>query len=206
MEHCNVAITPVEPRLHLSNNEDEKDVDPTQYIRLIGSLHYLCNTRSDLAFSVSIVSRFTGIPKVSHLTTFKRILRYVKGFVGRRILFLAADMDIKWNFLGFTDFNWWGDKDDRKSTTGYIFMFGGTPISWCSMKELVVALSSCEVKYIVALLCACQAMWVMNILKELGSSDGEAVTLLVDNVFAINLSKNPIVMGGASILRRGFNS
>lgn len=58
MDHCNGAITPVEPRLQLSKNEDEQDVDPTQYRRSIGSLRYLCNMGLYLAFSVSIVSRF----------------------------------------------------------------------------------------------------------------------------------------------------
>lgn len=75
MEHCNVAISPVEPRPQLSKKEDGQDIDPTQYRRLIGSFHYLCNMRSDLAFSVSIVSRFMGRPKVSHLIAVKRILR-----------------------------------------------------------------------------------------------------------------------------------
>lgn len=98
---------------------------------LIGSLRYLCNTRLNLAFSVSIVSRFMKRSKVSHLTVVKRILRYVKGSIGPRILFPAADTSKKCNFLGFTDSNWCEDKDYRNSTTGYIFIFGGTPISWC---------------------------------------------------------------------------
>ncbi|XP_058732610.1 uncharacterized protein LOC131604166 [Vicia villosa] len=52
MEHYNAAITPAEPRLQLSKNEEQQNLDPTQYRRLIGSLRYLCNTRSYLAFSV----------------------------------------------------------------------------------------------------------------------------------------------------------
>lgn len=44
MEHYNVVITPIEPRLQLSNNKDEQDVNPIEYMRLIGSLRYLCNT------------------------------------------------------------------------------------------------------------------------------------------------------------------
>ena len=158
-------------------------------------MRYLCNTRPDLAFSVGIASRFMERPKVSHLAAVKRILRYVKGTLGCGILFPASDTGQKCNLLGFTDSNWCGDKDDRKSTAGYIFMFGRTPISWCSKKEPVVALSSCETEYIAASLCACQAMWLMNLLKELSGNEGEATTLLVDNVSAINLAKNPIAHG-----------
>ncbi|XP_050874957.1 secreted RxLR effector protein 161-like [Lathyrus oleraceus] len=205
MENCNASISPTEPRLQLYKNEDEEDVDPTQYRRLIGSLRYLCNTRSNLAFSVVILSRFMARPKVSHLATVKRILRYVKGFVGCGILFPAADTGIKCNFLGFTDSNWWGDKDYRKSTAGYIFMFDVTSISWCSKKESIVALSSLEAEYIVASLCVCQAVWLMNLLEEMGSSEGGVVTLLVNNASVINLAKNPIAHERSKHIEMGFH-
>ncbi|XP_058776690.1 secreted RxLR effector protein 161-like [Vicia villosa] len=150
---------------------------------------------TDLAFSVDNSSRFIERPKVSHLAAIKRILRHVKGTLGCGILFSASDTSQKFDFHGFTDSNWFGDKEDRKSTIGYIFMFGKTPISWCLKKELVVALSSYEVEYIAASLCECQAMWLMNLLKELGSNEGEATTLLIDNVSTINHAKNPIAHG-----------
>ncbi|XP_050902465.1 uncharacterized mitochondrial protein AtMg00240-like [Lathyrus oleraceus] len=129
MKHYNVVISPSKPRLQLPKNEDEEIVDPTQYGRLIGSLCYLCNTRPDLAFSVRIVSGFMERPKVSQMAAVKRILHYVKGYVGRGILFPVVDTGRKYNLLGFTDSNWCGDKDDRKSIAGYIFMFGVTPNS-----------------------------------------------------------------------------
>lgn len=91
MEHCNVVITPVEPRLQLLNNKDEQDVNPTQYRKLIGSLCYLCNTRPNLAFSVGIVSRFMERSTVSHLAVVKRILRYIKRYIGYIILFPAKN-------------------------------------------------------------------------------------------------------------------
>ena len=205
MEHCNASITPCEARVQLSKSDEEDDVDPTLYRSLIGSLRYLCNTRPDLAFSVGIASRFMERPKVSHLAAVKRILRYVKGTLGCRILFPASDTGRKCNLLGYTDSNWCGDKDDRKSTAGYIFMFGSTPISWCSKKEPVVALSSCEAEYIAASLGACQAMWLMNLLKELGCGDDAATTLFVDNVSAINLAKNPIAHGRSKHIEMRFH-
>lgn len=93
--------------------------------------------RHDLVFSVDIVSGFMKRPNVTHLPTVNRILRYIKGSIGCRILFLTMDMGRKWNLLNFTNFNWCEDKDGRKSTTGYIFMSGETLISCCSNKELV---------------------------------------------------------------------
>ncbi|XP_058741137.1 secreted RxLR effector protein 161-like [Vicia villosa] len=162
---------------------------------MIGLLRYLCNTRPDLTFSVGIASRVMERPNVSHLEAVKRILRYVKGTLGCGILFPASDTGQKCDLLGFTDSNWCGDRVDRKSMDGCIFMFGRTPISWCSKKEPVVALSSCEAEYIAASLCAFQSMWLMNLLKGLDINEGEATTLLVDNFFGINLAKNPIAHG-----------
>ncbi|XP_050884002.1 secreted RxLR effector protein 161-like [Lathyrus oleraceus] len=134
-------------------------------------------------------------PKVSHLETVKRILRYVQGSIGWEILFLAPNTGGKCTLLVFTDSNWCKDKDDRKSTAGYIFIFSKTPISWCSKKELIIALSSCEVGYIIASLFMCQVVWLMNLLKDMGSNVGDVVTLLVDNVFELNLAKSPIAYG-----------
>ncbi|XP_058767589.1 secreted RxLR effector protein 161-like [Vicia villosa] len=195
MEHCNDAITPTKQRLQLSENEEEQNVHLTQYIRLIGAICYLCNTRPNLAFNVAIASKFMERPKVSHLAAVKRILRYIKRSIGCEIVFPTMDRSRKCNLLDFTNSNWCEDKYDRKSTTEHIFMFDGTQISWCLKKEPVVALSSCETEYITASLCACQAAWLTNLLKELGNNEGEAVTLLVDNVPTINLAKNPIAHG-----------
>ncbi|KAK2424896.1 hypothetical protein QL285_035206 [Trifolium repens] len=154
MDKCNSALSPSEPRLQLSSDVDEKEVDPTYYRKLIGSLRYLCNTRPDLAYSVGIVSRFMEKPKTSHLIAVKRILRYVKGTIECGILFPASDS------------NWRGDVEDRKSTADYMFYYGGAPISWCSKKEPVVALSLCEAEYIAASLSTCQAVWLKRSVKR----------------------------------------
>lgn len=160
--------------------------------------------RPYLAFSIDIVSRFMERPKVSHVVAVKRILHYVRGSFGCGILFPAADTGRKCNLLSFTNSNWCGDKYYRKSTTGYIFTCV-TPISWCSKKEPIVALSSCEAKYIVASLCGCQAVWLMNIIEELGRNEGETVTLFVDNVSAINLTKNAISHGRSKHIEIRFH-
>lgn len=177
----------------MSKNEDEQDFNPTQYKRLIGSFRYLCNTQLTLAFSVDIVRRFMERPKLSHLAGVKRIQRYIKGSIGYEILFPSMDKGRKYNLLGFAYSIWCGDKDDRKSTAGYIFMFGETQISWCPKKEQVVAPSACEAEYNTVSLCVYQAVWLMNFLKDLDNKKCDIVTLMVDNVPATNLAKNPIV-------------
>lgn len=73
-----------------------------------------------------------------------------------------------------------------------IFMNGEIQISWCSKKELVVALSYCEPKYISMSMCVRQVVWFMSLMKELCSEEYETVTLIIGNISAINLSKNRI--------------
>lgn len=159
----------------------------------------------DLTFSVGIVSGFMERPEASHLEVVKRILRYVKGSIDCEILFPTMKNDKKCNLLEYTDTNWCEDKDDRKSIAGYIFMFGETPISWCSKKELIVALSPCETDYIAAWLCAWQVVCLKNLLKLLDSEEGDAVTLMVDNVNVINFAKNPIAHGRSKLFEMKFH-
>ncbi|GAU11617.1 hypothetical protein TSUD_346090 [Trifolium subterraneum] len=204
MDQCNPALTPSEPRLQLSKESEEKDVDSTEYRRLIGSLRYLCNTRPDIAYSVDIVSRYMERPKTSHLSATKRILRYIKGTMDYGIVFKKPDKR-SLDLIGYTNSNWCGDKDDRKSTAGYVFLYGGAPISWCSRKEPVVALSTCEAEYIAASLSACQGVWLSSLIDEISNAKCDSVILKVDNMSAINLAKNPIAHGRSKHIELRFH-
>jgi hypothetical protein len=144
-------------------------------------------------------------PKISHMIVAKRILRYVKGTMDHGIVFPSSDKGREFDLVGYTDSNWCGDKDDRKSTADYIFQIGGASISWSSRKEPVVALSTCEAEYIDASLCACQGVWLCNLLNEIGNIKCESVILKVDNLSAINLAKNPIAHGRSKHIEMRFH-
>ena len=79
---------------------------------------------------------------------------------------------------------------ERKSTTGYLFKFLDTPISWCSKKQPVVALSTCEAEYIAACYAACQALWLDSLLEELKIEIHRPIKLYVDNQSTISLAMN----------------
>ena len=68
---------------------------------------------------------------------------------------------------GYASSDFSGDQNERKSIIGYIFMIGGTQISWSSRKQGILDLSSCEVEYVVASYVACQAPWIEMMLEEL---------------------------------------
>ncbi|XP_045797951.1 secreted RxLR effector protein 161-like [Trifolium pratense] len=134
-------------------------------MQMVGSLMYLLATRPDLAYSVCLVARFMERPTEIHIAVVKRIMRYVKGTVGYGLLYKKTNIEMQLN--GWTNSDYAGDLDDRKSTSGYVFMLGEGAISWSSKKQPIATLSTTEVEFIVAVSCSCQCIWINNVLKHL---------------------------------------
>ena len=87
MENCNVAGTLVETSIKLPKASKEEKVNPTLRKHMLRSLRYLHNTRPDIAYDISLISKYMGNPLQSHLMTTKRILRYVKSTLDIASLF-----------------------------------------------------------------------------------------------------------------------
>ncbi|KAJ9567257.1 LOW QUALITY PROTEIN: hypothetical protein OSB04_003223 [Centaurea solstitialis] len=172
----------------LSKDEEGTPVNTTEYRSLIGSLQYLTLTRPDISFAVGMVSRYMESPTKSFAggkTHLKGMLHY--GLKYRK----GGDKEL----IGYSDSSHAGDLDDRRSTTGLVFYFSGTPIAWCSQKQKTVALSSCEAEFMVATVAACQAVWLRGLLTDLTGWAPKEVVLRVDNKSAIALMKNPVFHG-----------
>ncbi|XP_014624146.1 secreted RxLR effector protein 161-like [Glycine max] len=163
MQDCKPLVTPMAMNEKLSKDDGQNKVDATVYISLVGSLIYLTNSRPDIVHAVNIVSRFMSNPSKTHFAAAKRILRYVKGTKDFGILY-EADRDF--NLTGYTNSDWAGRTDDRKSTSGYVFVLGNKAISWASKKQTTVALSSAEAEYMAATSAACEATWLRKILQD----------------------------------------
>ena len=131
MLDCKPSDTPIATNNGLQMIEGEKLANRGQYQRMVGKLIYLSHTRPDIAYAVGVVSRFMHKPQIQHMTTVMRILRYLKGTSSRGILFSKnGHLDL----LGYTDADWAGDRDDRRSTSGYFTLFGGNLVTWKSKK------------------------------------------------------------------------
>ena len=97
---------------------NDKDVDPTLYRQLIGSLMYLVNTRPDICFAGNTLNQFTVQLKRVHWVTARHILSYVRDTVEYGLRYTRMD-DIR--LYGYTDSNWAGSSVNRESTSRYYF-------------------------------------------------------------------------------------
>lgn len=187
-----VASTPMNMNEKLHVDDGSGMVNVTHFRSIVGGLNYLTHTRPDLAYCVSVVSRFMHCPSKLHLGAAKRILRYVSGTLSYGLWYSSkADGILK----GFTDSDWAGELDGRKSTSGYVFNIGSAAITWKSKKQEVVALSSAEAEYVAASSAICEALWLKRMLGDLKMNQDGAVKIHCDSKSAIAMSKNPAFHG-----------
>jgi hypothetical protein len=124
---------------------------------------YLVNTRLDICFVVNTLSQFMVEPRRVHWVAAKHVLRYLCGTVDYGLDYLRGD---RVRLVGYTDSDWTGCVNDRKSTSG-CFGLGSTVVSWFSWKQKSVALSSAEVEYMATSQTNCEAIWLRKLLVGL---------------------------------------
>ncbi|CAL2258039.1 unnamed protein product [Prunus armeniaca] len=146
MENFNPVETPAELGLKLSSDLDGERVDSTYFKQIVGSLMYMER------------------PTELHLRAAKRVFQYLTGTTDFGIFYKKNGGPI---LTGFSDSDYIGDLDDRRSTTCHVFMMGLGAISWASKKQHVVTLSTTEAEFVSAATSACQAIWLRRILEEL---------------------------------------
>ncbi|XP_065622786.1 secreted RxLR effector protein 161-like [Quercus suber] len=172
----------------LSRDAASIEVDSTLYRSMIGSLLYLTASRPDIAFSVGICARFQAASKESHLTAIKRIIRYINGTFEYGIWY---SRDLNECLAKYSDADWAGCIDDRKSTSSGCYYLGNNLVLWMSKKHNSVSLSTAEAEYIAAASCCAQLLWMKKLLHDYGITQ-DTMCVYCDNTSAINLSKNPV--------------
>ena len=142
-------------------NKEKKCMSTMPYAEAIGNLMYvmLC-TRPDICFAVSMVSHYQSNPGPAHWATVKRIFLYLRGTIDFALCFHRGDLRLK----GYSDVDWAGDKDERKSTSGYAFILGGGDVSWCSKKQTCVTLSTMESEYVACAATMQEVVWLKRFL------------------------------------------
>jgi hypothetical protein len=172
---------------HLTLDMAAPSADPGLYKRILGKLNFLLQTRPDIQYAVNCLSRFAHYPQKPHLDVVRHLFRYLKGTLDFGLLYRRGESHL----LGYSNSDWAGDRDDRKSTTGYLFLLGSTPITWRSQKQPCIALSSTEAEYVALSSYAKEATWLQRLLRELKIlpvSSRIPTEIRCDNQSAIKLS------------------
>ena len=160
------------------------------YRQAVGCLMYLMNcTRPDLAFSMSVFSRFLSNPGPRHWTGIQQVLKYLKGTTDFGITYTRSHT---WNLLGYCDSDYANDLDSRCSTTGYVLMGGGGPLQWKSKLQPTVSLFVTQAEYQAACALATDNVWLIQLLAELNYSVLLPMPLWSDNQGALDLIDNPV--------------
>ena len=145
----------------------------------------------DLAFTISMLSKSSSTPTTEHLSAATYTLRYLRHTANLAIQYHASDSEATMP-AGYTDSDFAGDPDDRKSTSGYVFMLAGGAITWRARKQPLVAFSTVEAEYIGASDAAKEAIWVRSLYARiLYGKATEPQQIFVDNQGAIQLARNP---------------
>uniref|UniRef100_A0A2N9I4J9 Integrase catalytic domain-containing protein n=1 Tax=Fagus sylvatica TaxID=28930 RepID=A0A2N9I4J9_FAGSY len=153
-------------------NEVEREcMKKVPYASAIGSLMYaqVC-TRPDIAFPVNVLGRFLADPGMEHWIAAKKVMRLC-----------------------------WKSRDDKKSTSGYVFMLGGGAISWKSVKQTLVASSTMQAEFVACYGAATQAIWLRNFISGLKVIDSisRPIKIFCDNRAAVFFSKNNKTSSGS---------
>ena len=181
---ANSVSTPIEVNWN-ANDFDSSECN-APFREAVGSLIFLqVVSRPDISFAVNIVARVLDKPSKGHWLLVKRIIRYLKGTLDVGLLYCKDS-----EFATYSDADFAGDKETRKSTSGILCKHAGAAITWQSKKQQCVTLSTTEAEYVSATLAAKEIIWLKKLFCECNVDTG-ICTLFVDNLSAVKLIKNP---------------
>lgn len=162
--------------------------DASRYRSIVGASQYL-NTRPDISFAVNKVCQFLHAPTTVHWSAVKRILRYIHGTLNLGLQIRRSNSML---VSAFSDADWAGDIDDRRSTGGFAVFLGPNLISWTARKQATVSRSSTEAEYKALANATAEMMWIQKLLAELKVPHSQVARLWCDNIGATYLSQNPV--------------
>ena len=167
----------------------------TNYRSLIGCLNYLAlSSRPDICFASNALSSFVENPGEVHWKAAKRVLRYLRGTMEQTLTFRKTQI---LDLLSFSDADWAGNIDNRRSTSGFCFKLSESSgaISWGCKAQKTVATSTAEAEFNSVVEASKEAIHLSGILEDLGISCKLPLKIFVDNQACIALSKHSMHHG-----------
>nr|XP_016447195.1 PREDICTED: uncharacterized mitochondrial protein AtMg00810-like [Nicotiana tabacum] len=146
-------------------------------------------TRPNLAFTVQVPSQYIHSPKVSHMESALRVVKYIKE-APRLGLFMPAKSSNQ--LLAYCDSDWGACLQTGRSVTGYLVKFGGALVSWKSKKQETVSRSLAEAEFRSMATCIAEITWLISLFRELGVEIQLPVQLRCYSKAVIQITANPI--------------
>ena len=189
MENCKPVATPLEPsKRFIKTTEEDESFNVTLYQQAIGCLTYASLiSRPDIAAATGILAQHMSNPSTEHWSGVKRMLRYLKGTMNYGLRYSDDGSN---QLVGFSDADWAGDLDTRRSTSGYTFYIGKSLVSWSSRRQSTVARSSTEAEYVALSSASQEAIWLRRLMRDISFQEVPPTLIHEDNQGAIDLSKN----------------
>jgi hypothetical protein len=172
-----------------SNEKESKEMENVPYKSILGQLLFIAITaRPDIATAVSACGKFAHKPGKSHWNALLKILSYLQGT--KDLCLVLGGTEEKVELRAFSDADWAGDIDKRKSRSGFVVLMNQSPIIWSSKLQSSVALSSTEAEYIALSLTSRDVIWCRALLEELGFAQQSPTTIYEDNDSCIKIAQS----------------
>jgi histone deacetylase 1/2 len=191
MDNCKPVSTPADTKSKASSNDGTPIRDASWYRGMAGALQYLTLTRPDIAYAVQQVCLHMHAPRDTHSAMIKRVLRYLKGTAAHGLhLYRAATPSP--SLTAYSDADWAGCPDTRRSISGFCIFLGDSLISWSSKRQTTVSRSSAEAEYRGVANAVTECTWLGQLLAELQHPVSTATIAYCDNVSSVYMSRNPV--------------
>ncbi|XP_053956143.1 uncharacterized protein LOC128861797 [Anastrepha ludens] len=193
MLDCNPISTPLDPNQKLTKSQcptetaDIEEMSQKPYMQAVGSLLFAAQlTRLDIAYAVNMLSRFGTNPGKAHWAAVKRVLRYVKGTIDKRLTYQKEHSEVE----GYCDADHAGNLDTAQTTTGYVFLLQGGAVSWASKLQKRITLSTTESEFVAMVAASKEATWLKGLQREIFPATPKLTILYCDNKGAENKANN----------------
>jgi hypothetical protein len=189
MADCNPCTTLVDLQPKLVGDSGPLVDDVSQFRSIAGALQHLIFTRPDITYAVQQICLHMHDPQEPHLTAIKRILRYLQGTTDYGLLLCRSSSS---DLVVYTDADWVGCLDTRRSTSDYAVFLGDNLVFWSAKRQTVVSRSSGEAEYRDVANDVAEATWLRQLLHELQTPPSRCTLVYCDNISTVYLSTNPV--------------
>jgi hypothetical protein len=196
MKDCSPSVAPIMKGDRFSLNQCPKnDLEKEQmknipYASAVGSLMYAqVYTRPDIAFVVGMLGRYQSNPGLDHWRAAKKVMRYLQGTKDYMLMYRRTN---NLEVIGYSDSDFAGCIDSRKSTSGYIFLMAGGAVLWRSAKQTLTATSTMEAEFVSCFEATSHGIWLKSFISGLRIMDSihRPLRMFCDNLAAVFMAKN----------------